>query len=246
MKDTLASKLVSFQASLTVADKEENKPLWQNKPPIAFGEALLAARTAVAALATAAADQSANIRGVADALRGMRIQFENALHPLTRATFRCLKNLGNNQDASKVDFTPTDLRIARAVALSGIGETVLNLAEPLTRPGNNGQPAPGDKYGVTAVKFAELDELWTNYSTAVGAPASARARRKAITDALPGQFARVEEQFAELDDLVIQFRGTEVGDRFVEAWFNARRVVDTGRRAARPNPTTTPPPAIAA
>jgi hypothetical protein len=29
--------------------------------------------------------------------------------------------------------------------------------------------------------------------------------------------AAVEETFAELDDLIIQFRGTKAGDRFVEA-----------------------------
>jgi hypothetical protein len=236
MKDTLTSKLGSFQATLAVADKDENKPIWQNKAPVAFGESLLATRTAVAGLAKAGAEQSADIGGSTDALRGMRTQFENALHPFARAAFRCLKNTGHNEAAAKVDFTPTDLRNARAVALAGIGETILNLAEPLTKSSGGGQAAPGDKYGVTAAKFAEVDELWSDYSTAVGAPASARARRKAITDALPGQFAAVEEKFAELDDLVIQFRGAEASDRFVEAWFNARRVVDTGRRAAKPNP----------
>lgn len=246
MNDTLTSKLGSFQATLAVADKEENKPIWQNKPPLAFSECLLGARTAVAALAKTAADQSADIRGSTDALRGMRTQFENALHPFARATFRCLKSTGDDEAAAKVDFTPSDLRNARAVALAGIGEIVLNLAEPLSNSPGNGQPAPGEKYGVTAAKFADVDELWSGYSTAVGAPASARARRKAITDALPGKFAATEEKFAELDDLVIQFRGSEASDRFVEAWFNARRVVDTGRRAAKPAPAPAPPPAVAA
>jgi hypothetical protein len=50
--------------------------------------------------------------------------------------------------------------------------------------------------------------------------------------------AAVEETFAELDDLIIQFRGTKAGDRFVEAWFNGRRVVDTGRRSNKPAPST--------
>ena len=70
----------------------------------------------------------------------------------------------------------------------------------------------------------------------------ARAKRKALTDVLPSKFATVEEQFAQLDDLIIQFRGTEAGDRFVAAWFNARRVVDTGRRANKPAPAPAPAP----
>jgi hypothetical protein len=240
MRDTLTTKLGSFQATLGVADRDENKAVWLNKPPLAFTEGLAAARTAVTALATVGAQQSADIGGSTDALRGLRAQFETALHPLARATFRCLKNMGRDEDVAKVNLTPSDLHNARAVALAGIGETILDLAEPLTQSNGDGQLAPGEKYGVTAARVGELEALWTRYRTVVGAPASARAKRKALTNALPGQFALVEEQFAELDDLVIQFRATEAGDRFAEAWFNARRVVDTGRRAAKPNPAATP------
>ena len=209
-----------------------------------FTEALAATRVSVAALASVGAEQSTGIGGSTDALRGLRLQFENALHPLARATFRCLKNDGRTEDAAKVDLAPSDLRNARAVALAGLGETILDLAEPISQPAANNQPAPGDKYGVAAAKVAAVDTLWDNYRTAVGAPASARAKRKALTEALPGEFAKVEDQFSELDDLVIQFRGPAAGDRFVEAWFNARRVVDTGRRAARPAPPapSTPQP----
>jgi hypothetical protein len=238
MKDTLTSKLGSFQATLAVADKDENKPIWQNKPPLAFTEGIGAARQAVKRLISVGAEQSTGISGTTDALRGLRKRFESALHSLTRATFRCLKKMGKEEEAAKANLTPSNLHDARAVALAGIGETVLDLAEPLSKSPGDGQPVPGEKFGVTAARVADVDELWSDYSTAVGAPGSARAERKALTDALPGQFATVEESFSELDDLAIQFRGTEAGDRFVDAWFNARRVVDTGRRAAKPNPTT--------
>lgn len=241
MNDTLISKLGSFQATLVVADRTENKLIWLNQPPLRFTERLDATRLSVEGLASTGAEQSADIGGSTDALRGLRLQFENALHPLARATYRCLKNDGRTEDAAKVDLTPTDLHNARAVALAGLGETVLDLAEPISQPAAVGQPAPGDKYGVAATKVAALDSLWDNYRTAVGAPASARAKRKALTEALPSQFAVVEDQFSELDDLIIQFRGTEASDRFVEAWFNARRVVDTGRRAAKPAPAAPAP-----
>ena len=233
MKDTLISKLGSFQGTLAVADKIENKPLWLNEPPLRFTELLATTRLSVEGLASTGAEQSTGTRGSTDALRDVRVRFEQALHPLARATFRCLKNDGRTEEAARADLTPSDLHNARAVALAGLGETVLDLAEPISKPAG-GQPAPGEKYGVTAATVAAVDALWDNYRAVVGAPVSARARRKALTGALPGQFAEVEEQFSELDDLVIQFRGTEAGDRFVEAWFNARRVIDTGRRAARP------------
>ena len=90
-----------------------------------------------------------------------------------------------------------------------------------------------------ALQLAQ-ERIWARYSTALGTPRSARSDRKAMTNALPGQFAIVEEKFALLDDLIIQFHGTELGDRFMDAWFNARRVIDTGRRANKPTPAPVP------
>jgi hypothetical protein len=237
MKDTLANKLASFDASLAVVDRDEYKLVWQNKPPLAFGTGLAAVCTAVAGLRTAGAEQSAPTRGATDALRTLRKDFETALHPLARATFRCLTKQPQLEAAAKVDLTPTDLHNARAVALAGLGETVLEFAEPLTQ----GTPAPGETFGITVAKIGVVNDLWERYSTAVGAPGGARAKRRALTGGLPGKFAAVEAQFSELDDLVVQFNDTPLGKQFVDAWFNSRRVVDLGRRAAHPA-TPTPPP----
>src|SRR5437867_137741 len=104
MKDTLANKLASFDATLAVSDKDEFKPVWQNQPPLAFAQGLAVTRGAVAKLHTAGAQQSAKITGAADALRDLRRDFEAALHPLTRATFRCLTKLGRVEEAGKVDL----------------------------------------------------------------------------------------------------------------------------------------------
>lgn len=232
MKDTLANKLASFEGTLAVADKAEFKSIWQNQPPLIFTNKLEEARDAVQDLVQSGAEQSVKTTGSSDALRGLRKQFEAALHPLARAVYRCLKNAGNAEDAAKANVTPSDLHSARAVALAGLGETILDLAEPLTKSKVAGEPATGEQYGVNAQTYASVDDLWQRYSTAVGAPAGARAKRKGLTAALPGKFAAAEEQFAELDDLVIQFRNGVVGNQFVEAWLNARHIADLGRRAA--------------
>jgi hypothetical protein len=239
MKDTITNKMTSFNGSLAVADDGKNVLVWQNQPPLAFNDGIATARAAVGKLASDGAEQSTDISGAAAALRGMRKQFEIALHPLARATFQCLTNLGRAEDAAKVDLTPTNLHDARAMALAGLGETVLNLAEPLAQA-PAGQPAPGDKYGVTAARVAGMDTLWQKYSTAVGAPLGARAKRKALTGGLPGKCAAVEAQFSALDDLIVQFKGTDAGDRFVAAWFNSRHVVDAGHRFEKPAPTPAP------
>jgi hypothetical protein len=169
---------------------------------------------------------------------------ERLAYPLARATFQCLTSLGRVEDAAKVDFTPSNFHDARAVALAGMGETVLDLAEPLSQPAGS-QPATGDKFGVTADNVSAADALWQTYSVAVGAPGGTRAKRKALTGALPGQFAGVERQFSALDDLIVQFRGTPAGDVFVDSWFNARHVADLGHRTATPAPAPTPTPATA-
>ena len=70
-----------------------------------------------------------------------------------------------------------------------------------------------------------------------------RAERKALTGGLPGKCAAVEAQFAALDDLIVQFKGTDAGNSFVAAWFNSRHVVDTGHRFEKPAPPAPTPSA---
>lgn len=106
MKDTLSNKLTTFKATLAVADLPENESIWKDNPPLAFDEGLTAIRPAVAGLASAGAEQSQDTTGSTEALRTLRDQFERALHPLARATFRCLGKLGRTEDAAKVDITP--------------------------------------------------------------------------------------------------------------------------------------------
>jgi hypothetical protein len=242
MKDTITNKITSYNGTLAVADDPEYAPIWQNKPPQAFNDGIATARAAVVKLASDGAEQSVNITGAAAALCAMRKQFETALHPLARATFQCLNNLGRTEDAAKVDLTPSDLHNARAVALAGLGETVLDLAEPLSKAAG-AQPAVGDNFGVSAANVTNMDTLWQKYSVAVGAPQGARAKRKALTVGLPGKCAAVETQFAVLDDLIVQFKGTDAGNNFVAAWFNSRHVVDAGHRFEKPAPPDPTPAA---
>jgi hypothetical protein len=238
MKDTIANKVTSFSATLGVADKPEHQVIWQNQPPQAFTDGLALARASTAALIKTGAQQSAPITGVGAAFKALRKDFEAGLYRMARATFQCLTKLGNTVDAAKVDLSPTDLHDARGVALAGLGETVLDLAEPLTQP-----PAPGTAFGITTASVAVVNDLWSRYSTAVGAPVSARSKRKAQTTDLSAQCAATEAQYAVLDDLVVQFDGTPAGKQFVETWFAARNVVELGTHHAQPPAPPTLKPA---
>ncbi len=238
MKDTIANKIASFLATLEVADKTEFKPVWENQPPLAFTEGMAAVRPMVTALQGKGAQQSANITGSAKQLRELRGLFEAQLHSLARSTYQCLQNQGNTADAEKVNVTPSDLHNARGVALAGIGSTVLDLAEPLL----TGTPAPAAKY-FTQAQFDAVDALWQQFGTAVGAPASARSKRKALTGQLPDDVRAVEAQFSLCDDFLPQFPlASEMGRQFSDAWFAARQVLDLGRRASKPAAPPAPPP----
>lgn len=71
--------------------------------------------------------------------------------------------------------------------------------------------------------------------SAVGAPASARSKRKALTGQLPYDVRAIEAQFSICDDFLPQFAvANEMGRQFSDAWFAARQVIDLGRRASKP------------
>ena len=59
--------------------------------------------------------------------------------------------------------------------------------------------------------------------------------------------AKLLEQLGDLDDLIVQFDGTDAGRRFIEAWKRTRIIVDTvggGQVTPPPVPLTpTTPPA---
>jgi len=242
MNNELSNKLQSFLNTLATADKDEYAPIWTNQSPLAFGELLAEAREDVKSLGSDGAAQSIVPTGDTKALKDLRESFEETLHPLARSLFRCFTKLGNAAEAAKADLTPSDLRNARALALAGFGETVLDLADELIASTDAAAKDVIAKYDITEAAIAPVNTLWEKYSVAVGAPAGARARRKALTEALPAKFAATEEKFAELDDLVVRYNGTKTGKEFVAAWFNARRVADLGRRAAKPAHTSTPNP----
>ena len=58
-----------------------------------------------------------------------------------------------------------------------------------------------------------------------------------------GNAADLMEQVVDLDDLVLQFDGTDAGKRFIEAWKRARNIVDTGGGHSGTPPTPPTPPA---
>ena len=55
--------------------------------------------------------------------------------------------------------------------------------------------------------------------------------------------ASLLDQLSDLDDLILQFDGTDAGKRFIEAWKRARTIVDAGHGHSTDDPA--PAPAVA-
>ena len=70
--------------------------------------------------------------------------------------------------------------------------------------------------------------------------------RSALLKEVETDVAALLEKVSDMDDLVVQFDGSEPGKRFIEAWKRARIIVDSGGGGGTtPTPPTppTPPPA---
>ena len=68
--------------------------------------------------------------------------------------------------------------------------------------------------------------------------------RSALLKEVETDVAALLEKVSDMDDLVVQFDGSEPGKRFIEAWKRARIIVDSGggQGSGGTPPTPTPPP----
>jgi hypothetical protein len=122
---------------------------------------------------------------------------------------------------------------------------LLNRAKALRdelAPQTQGVNPPGTPYGITAAKVTALTGLIDAYEAVIGAPTAARSARKAKTADLRPRFAEVDVVLAGMDDLVLQFGGTDDGDLFVDGYFNARRIGGASAEEEEPAPPPPPPP----
>lgn len=79
-------------------------------------------------------------------------------------------------------------------------------------------------------KGSPLNTKLTTYENLTGAPAT-RLTRKAKTADLRPRFRAVDVLLEGMDDLILQFTGTEEKDLFVDGYFNACRIGGNGSGA---------------
>jgi len=79
----------------------------------------------------------------------------------------------------------------------------------------------------------------------MSAPRGQVVNRSALLKEVEADVAELLEKVSHMDDLAVQFDGSEPGKRFIEAWKRARIIVDSGggggTTPTHPTPPTPPP-----
>ncbi len=97
--------------------------------------------------------------------------------------------------------------------------------------------------GVTAARVAALTAAITGFSNVMSTPRGQIVNRSALLKEVETDVAALLEKVSDMDDLVVQFDGSEPGKRFIEAWKRARIIVDSGGGGGTtPTPPTPPTP----
>ena len=231
----LQNQLNMVGACVTVAQSPDYKPVWNGKEPADFGTDLTKAQTDYGAVTAKAAQADAATGGAADAKATAETALEDAAFLLARALANHFKKTGDLDRRGKVDFHKSDIvklrmqdLVTQATAIRYLGTAAVGEAGAAGR-------------GVTAARVATLTAAITAFTTVMSTPRGQIVNKSALLREVETDTAALVALVTDMDDLAVQFDGSEAGKRFVEAWKRARIIVDSGGGHSNGGTTPTPP-----
>ena len=239
MQLRLSNQINMVGTCINVAKSPEHIAVWTGNAPADFGTDIATLvnnhgkTTAKAAQADAATGGSSDAKDVAETV------LEDAAHILARGLANHFKKTGNLENLAKVDMSKSKI-----VALKN--QDLVSKTTGIRDLGTAAQAEAGAAgRGVTPARVAALTAAIGNFSVLMNAPRGQIVNRSTLLREVETETAGMVEDVGDLDDLVLQFDGTEAGLRFIEAWKRARIIVDAGGGGgATPTPPApTPPPA---
>ena len=237
MKDRTTNHLNMVSACFAIADRPAYTLVWSGQPPVDFGTDLAALRADYAAVTAAATLAAAATTGSADAKAVAETALENAAHVLARACAAHFRKTGDATRLAQVNLTKTDIVRLRDQALV----TTATLIRDLANAARNETGAVNR--GVNQGRISVLGSAITVFSGLLNAPRAQIANRAALLRDVETRVADLLVKLEALDDLVMQYDGTESGRNFIAAWKQARIIVDGGHGPggdpAPPAPTPT-------
>jgi hypothetical protein len=243
MKQRTINQLNMAGTIITLATSDVYLPVYTGKPPVAFGTDFAKFQTAYLATMqkAALADGAAGGGGLAKA--AAETDLENQGYVLTRALANFFKNAGDLVNLGKCDLAKRDLvrltgqeLIAKGTEIRDLGTATVALAGATDR-------------GVTTDRITAVTNAIGAYAKLLNVPRNEIVDRSTLIKEVETDTAGLLVQLADLDDLVLQFDGTSLGQRFIAAWHNARTIVDAGHgpgTGEKPAPVPAPTPAAPA
>jgi hypothetical protein len=234
-----SNQLTMVGACITVAQTPEHKAVWLGKDPADFGTDMTALQTHYGAVTSKAALAEAATGGGGDAKSAAETVLEDSAFGLARALANHFKKTGDLDRLGKVDVSKTEIVKLRTQDLANATTAIRDLGTvAVAEAGAAGR-------GVTAARVAALTAAIAAFVAVMNLPRGEIVNRNALLREVDTDVAGLVENVNDMDDLAMQFDGTEAGRRFIQAWKNARVIVDTGggHGGTMPTPTPTPPPA---
>jgi len=235
MNIELTQEINMVAACLKVAKDPNFIPVYQGKPPEDFETDLADVSAGYDAVLQKDALADAAVGGGGDAKAAAETVLENAAFKLARALCNHFTKTGNLVNLAKADYNKSEIKKLRDQDLYDESTALRDLGTA-TLP----EPCAAGR-GVTATNVTAVTTALGGYKAVMHLPRGQVVNRSTLKKEVETDVAALVTKVANMDDLAIQFDGTDLGKRFVEAWKRARMLVAIGGgHPAVPAPT---PPA---
>jgi hypothetical protein len=222
-------------ACINVANSKDYVGVWTGNPPADFTTDFAQLQTDYAAVTAKAALADAASGGAGDAKAQAETALEDAAFILARALANHFKKTNNLEKLAQVDVTKSEIVQLRQQDLLDKTTAIRDLASAtVTEPNAAGR-------GVTPARITTLTNAINAFTGVMNLPRGQIVNRSTLLKEVDTDTADLLEQVADMDDLVLQFDGTDAGKRFIEAWKRARIIVDTGGGHSNGGTPPTPP-----
>ncbi len=222
MDDQTSNRLTMIGTCITLAESTEHRPVWDGQEPAAFGEELAELKTNYDATKALAAQADAATTGAADEKDQAETALEDAAFKLARALALHLKRTGDLTRRASVAIPLSKLQGMRDADLIAKAKEILSIAD------STKDEEKAVSRGVTPARIAALTAAHDNFDQLVNAPRKKIVNRTTLLREVEKSVGSLMEDIADIDDLVVQFDGSDAGRRFIAAWDRARIIVDAG------------------
>jgi hypothetical protein len=232
MKLRTSNKLNMVGACLTVAHETKYQPVWFGQPPVSFEKGLATLQAGYLSLTLKASEAESSNGGATETKAEARIALIECAHVLARALAVHFKGAGDLTRLGQINLTRTDLVCLRENDLVPMAIVIRDIGAAA-----QAEPSAGDN-GVSPANVGALTAAIDVFQTLIAVPRGRIVYRMTMLKEIETDIIALVALVRDLDDLVLQFHGSAAGRGFIEAWKNARTVVD--RIGEFPEPTPSP------